>query len=368
MGSDLTPVQQDRIEDQRKRFRNTFFLLQMALVFGLLLCPLFMPSFRVMDVVAKIMIFTVVVASFDLILGYTGILSLAHGMFFGIGAYVPALLIYHSGAAHWSHLILAPLAAIVVSIVLALVISLFSLRVKAIFFAMVTLALAEFVQILSIQWSDFTGGDDGISFALPGIFSVDWSVDWIPGLEINGRLMTYYLILVVTVLLFAGLLRFVRSPVGRVLKSIRENEKRAIALGYKTFRYQILATVFGSCLASIAGILFAMWLCYVNPESVLGIGTMVNILLMVLVGGLGTLYGSIIGVSFVNVSENWLPGLLKNIASLLPSHEIVTRLTERWYLYFGIFYILVIIFFPKGVIGTARAIIAKRKIKALENN
>jgi branched-chain amino acid transport system permease protein len=368
MTSELTPVQKERIEQRRTRFTQPFFLLQLALILGLLAAPVFMPSFRVMDVVAKIMIFTVVVASFDLILGYTGILSLAHGMFFGIGAYALALVVHHSGGAQWYHLILAAGAAVAVSILLSLVISFFSLRVKAIFFAMVTLALAEFIQILSIQWSEFTMGDDGISFALPGILSVDWSANWIPGLEINGRLMTYYLILAVTVLLFAGMLRFVRSPVGRVLKSIRENEMRAVALGYKTFRYQMLSITFGSCLASLAGMLFAMWLCYVNPESVLGIGTMVNVLLMVLIGGLGTLYGSIIGVSFVNVSENWLPQFLKNIAALLPQSEIVTRLAERWYLYFGIFYILVIIFFPRGVIGTAREVISRRKINALEKD
>ena len=109
------------------------------------------------------------VASYDLILGYTGLLSFAHAMFFGIGAYSVALFCYHSGSPHWYHLILAAAAALVMSIFLALVLAFFSLRTKAIFFAMLSLALADFFHILGITWSDLTLGEDGITFSLPGI-------------------------------------------------------------------------------------------------------------------------------------------------------------------------------------------------------
>ncbi len=122
-----------------------------------------------MDVMAKIMIFTIVVASFDLLLGYTGILSFAHGMFFGIGAYSVALILYYASKPAWYHLIGAAIASLIISIALALLISFFSLRVKAIFFAMLTLALAEFAHILGVQWTSLTGGEDGISFVLPSI-------------------------------------------------------------------------------------------------------------------------------------------------------------------------------------------------------
>ena len=361
ISTDLTPVQLERLQEQRTRYTQPAFFIQIALVVALMLMPLVIPSFRIMDVVAKIMIFTVVVASYDLILGYTGILSFAHGMFFGIGAYSVALLTYHSGSPQWYHLILAIGVTLVLSVVLSLIIAFFSLRVKTIFFALVTLAMAGYAEILAIQWYDLTLAEDGVSFELPGIFSVDWTGGNFLGTQLNGRLMTYYLILIMSVAFFVVLLRFVRSPVGRVLKSIRENEKRSTALGYKTFRYQIYSIVFGSSIASLAGILFAMWLRYVNPESVLGVGTMFNILLMVIIGGLGTLYGSIIGVTFINVCETWLPDLLKFVAGLLPGNEIFLRLTERWVLYFGILFILVVIFFPKGFIGTARDILAGNK-------
>ena len=124
---------------------------QAAAVLALTVLPFAVPSFRFMDAAAKIMIFTIVVASFDLLLGYTGILSFAHGMFFGIGAYSLALILYHTASPQWYHFLMAVGVSLGVSIVLALVIAFFSLRVKAIFFAMLTLALAEFVHILAVQ-------------------------------------------------------------------------------------------------------------------------------------------------------------------------------------------------------------------------
>jgi branched-chain amino acid transport system permease protein len=337
--------------------------MQTGLILLFAVMPFIFPSFKLMDVMAKIMIFTIVVASFDLLLGYTGILSFAHGMFFGIGAYSVALILYYSSTPEWYHIVIATIISLVISIALALIISFFSLRVKAIFFAMLTLALAEFAHILGVQWTSLTGGEDGISFSLPSIFNFNNSLGTVFNTQINGRLIVYYLILVCTVLLFAGLLRFIRSPLGRVLKSIRDNEQRTIALGYQTFSYQIYSIVFSSAIASLGGILFAMWLCYVNPDSVFHTAIMVNILLMVLIGGMGTLYGSMIGAAFLIITENWLPGLLKSIAALTPENIVVLKMADRWQLYFGILFVLVVIFFPKGVIGTIRSFLDKKRQK-----
>jgi branched-chain amino acid transport system permease protein len=359
--TETTPVQQDRLLEQQTRYTRPTFILQVLLVAFLLVIPWAFSSFRVIDLVAKIMIFTIFVASYDLLLGFSGLLSLGHSMFFGIGAYSLALVIVHSKAPGWYHLLLAVGIALALSILMALIIAFFSLRVKAIFFAMMTLALAEFAFILAIQWYDLTRAEDGVSFKLPGIFSVDWSAPSFLGMEVNGRLMAYYFILMVSVILFIIMLRFVRSPVGQVLKAIRDNEPRATALGYKTFRYQVFAIIFGSAIASLSGILFALWLKYVNPESVLSTALMLNVLLMVIIGGLGTLYGSMVGASFIKIAETWLPDLQKVAKSLLPNIEIVTRLAERWILYFGILFILVVFFFPKGFVGTARDMIKARK-------
>jgi len=362
--SDFTPVQQERFYEQRTRYSRPGFLIQIAALAALAVIPLIFPSFRVMDVVAKIMIFTIVVASYDLILGYTGLLSLGHSMFFGIGAYSLALVIYHSAAPCWYHLLAAAGIALALSIALALVIAFFSLRVKAIFFAMMTLALAEFTDILAVQWYDLTRAEDGVSFKLPGIFNLGWSGPTIGGIEINGRLMTYYFILVVSVILFLLMLRFIRSPVGRVLKAVRDNEPRATALGYKTFRYQVFSIVFGSGIASLGGILFAMWVRYVSPGSTLSTPIMLNILLMVIIGGLGTLYGSIIGAAFIKITETWLPDLQNAAEAIFPNMVILHRLAERWILYFGILFILVVFFFPRGFVGTAREMIRRRRAMA----
>lgn len=358
----LSPVQQERLRERQTRFSQPTFFVQLALLGLLLVVPLVFSSFRVTDLVAKILIFTVFVASYDLLLGYSGLLSLGHSMFFGIGAYSLALVIYHWGPPSYAHLLLAGGLALGLSIALALIIAFFSLRVKAIFFAMMTLALAEFADILAVQWYNLTRAEDGVSFKLPGIFDVDW-VGHLGGLEITGRLLTYYFILIAAVLLFVGLVYFVRSPVGRVLKAIRDNEPRATALGYRTFRYQVLAIVFGSSVASLTGILFAMWLRYVNPGSVLSMPIMLNVLLMVIIGGLGTMYGSLVGAAFIKIAETWLPDLQKVTKSLLPQVEIAHRLAERWILYFGVLFILVVFFFPKGFVGTARDLIKRRRTR-----
>jgi len=361
---DLTPVQQERLRAIHSRYTQPTFVTQLALLAVLLLIPVTFSSFRVIDVTSKIMIFTIVVASYDVILGYTGLLSLGHSMFFGIGAYSLALVIYHASSPSWYHLLIAAAIALGLSVTLALVIAFFSLRVKAIFFAMMTLALAEFTDILAVQWYDLTRAEDGVSFKMPGIFDVGWSGPTIGPLELNGRVMTYYFILIVSVILFGVMLRFVRSPVGRALKAVRDNESRATALGYKTFHYKIFSIVFGSSVAALAGVMFAMWVGYVSPGSVLSTPIMLNILLMVIIGGLGTLYGAIVGAAFIKITETWLPDMQKVAEALLPKSDLVHRLAERWILYFGVLFILVVFFFPKGFVGTARDMIKRRKAKA----
>jgi branched-chain amino acid transport system permease protein len=353
MNQILTPVHEDRIFERENRFKRLSFWIQIALVLLLIMAPL-AGSFRMMDTAAKIMIFTVVVASYDLILGYTGLLSFAHAMFFGIGAYALGLICYHSGDPQWYHLILAVAASLGVSVVLALVLAFFSLRTKAIFFAMLSLALADFAHILGMTWTDLTLGEDGISFSLPGVLNIEWAGFHVLGVHVNPRLLCYYIILIATVCIFLFLLQFVRSPVGRVLKSIRENEARSVALGYKTFHYQVYSIVFGSAIASLGGILFGLWLRFVDPESVLGVFSMVDYLLMVIIGGLGTLYGAIIGVAFFIVTQAWLPDMLRSVADFFPQIEFMHRLADRWMAFLGVFFIIAILVFPKGIIGTIR--------------
>ena len=360
-GQELTPVQLEREQLHRRRFVRPSMWLQILAVAAMAVLPFVFPGFKVIDVATKIIIFSVVVGSYDIILGYTGIISFAHGLFFGIGAYCLALVIHHFGPAQYYHLVLGFVLAIVLSGILALVIAFLSLRIKAIFFAMITLALAEFGLILAMQWNNLTNGEDGVSFNnLVGIFDVKWNAGTLFGLPIEGRLMTYYVILIISVLLFIGMIRFVRSPLGRTIKSIRDNEQRATALGYKTFRFQTVSIVFGSVIASLGGFMFAMWVRYVNYESAMDIAIMLNILLMVIIGGLGTLYGSIIGAAFVTIIMAYLPDVQQSLKAL---PKFVQDIGERWLLFVGLLYILIVVFFPQGVVGTARALIARWKTR-----
>ena len=213
-------------------------LLLIGIVVALAIAPFAFPGSKSLNVVAKMLVFILLVASYDLLLGYTGIVSFAHTMFFGIGAYGVAIASTRLGEGFVAVLV-GLAAALAVSLALSLVIGLFSLRVKAIFYAMITLAVAAAFQTLASQLSDFTGGEDGLSFKNPAVLSPSFEPFDEPflGVALDGKLLTYYLLFVVVALLFLALLRVVNSPFGRVLQAIRENDFRAEAIGYRTVVY-----------------------------------------------------------------------------------------------------------------------------------
>ncbi len=353
-----SPVRSARLEERRRRWRDPTLALRLALVAAFALVPL-VPSFQTTDLALKIALFATLVASYDVVIGYTGIVSFGHAMYFGFGAYAVALALGRFGAPDYGHLALGFAAGILVSAVVAVAIGTFSLRVKALFFAMITLAFAEFALILAVQWSQATGGEDGLSPTLPGVFAVTYA-GRVLGVAVTGRLVTYYAVLAACVALFLLMSRFVHSPLGRTLQAIRDNELRAEALGFRTFVFQILASSFGSVVASVLGGCYALWVRYVNPESTLGIPIMLDVLLMVIIGGIGTLYGGIIGAAFLLTARTVLPDLRGLGAALFPGSEVFQRLADRWLLYFGVLFILVVFFFPKGVLGTVRERLARR--------
>src|SRR5258707_2850293 len=166
-----------------------------AIVVGLALAPFLFPGAKSLNVAAKICVFVVLAASFDLLLGYTGIVSFAHTMFFGIGAYGVAIALTRMGA-EWGAVVLGIVAGLVVAIVLAAVIGLFSLRVRTIFFAMITLAVASAFAILASQLPALTGGEDGLNYRLPVALRASFAVaDGTPfGARLNGRLLDYCLV------------------------------------------------------------------------------------------------------------------------------------------------------------------------------
>ena len=357
-----TPVQIFRTAEKRRQYRRGSFFLKIGFLVLFVLVPFVFPSYKNVDLAMQIAMFATLVASFDILLGYTGILSFGHGMFFGVGAYCVAFLIGKYGMPSYLNLALGFIVGAVIASALALLISFISLRVKAIFFAMITLAIAELAIVLATGLSHFTGGEDGISLTMPGIFAVSFSLGNFLGLEITGRVVTYYFILLSCLGLFLLMLRFTHSPLGRVLQAIRDNVQRAEALGYKTFIFQTISISFGCVVAAIVGGLYAMWVGYVNPESSLEVmAIMLNVLLMVIIGGMGTLYGGIVGAAFLLITQTFLPDLQNIAKDLFPQAEFLHNVLERWLLLFGTLFILVVIFFPKGVIGSVNEFIAKRK-------
>jgi branched-chain amino acid transport system permease protein len=339
--------------------------LLLAILFGLAFAPFLFPGVKALSVAAKVLIFVVLVASFDLLLGYTGIVSFAHTMFFGIGAYGVAIASTRMGAG-WSALAVGTAGALVLSAVLALAIGLFSLRVRAIFFAMITLAVAAAFQTLASQLFEITGGEDGLTFRIPGLLSPshEFFDNPILGVSIDGRLLSYYLLFVAAVVLVLALLRIVNSPFGRVLQAIRENEFRAEAIGYRVVVYRTLSSVISALFACLAGCMLAIWLRYNGPETTLSFEIMIDVLLIVVIGGMGTIYGAAIGALLFLVAQSYLQDLLRlgseAVSGSLPWLAALLS-PDRWLLWLGVLFVLSVYYFPTGVVGRLRASAHRRR-------
>ena len=274
----------------------------------------------------EVFIWAVFAASYDILIGYIGVLSFGHALFFGTGAYVVGMLLKH---AQWN-LFAAVLAVVVIAGIESLIIGFLSLRVRGAYFAMVTLAFASAALIL-VDATDFrkwTGAEDGLQ-AIPVPDFVNATAH---------RPEFYYFALAFAVGAFLLVRRFVDSPSGRVWAAIRENEPRAISIGFNTLVFKVQATMVSGILASLAGVMYALWNTSATPLT-LDSGTTINALLMTIIGGAGTLIGPMLGAGVLQLLGYWLNLLLGS----------------AWQLVFGLIYIFLVLFFPYGIVGTWRA-------------
>jgi len=265
--------------------------------------------------------------SYDLLFGFTGILSFGHAMFFGTGAYVIAILIgkNFNWPFGW-----ALVAVILVALLQSLIFGMLSLRVKGVYLAMVTLAFAEMFFILAEagDFRQYTGADDGLhGFAVPAYLSAT-----------AYRTRFYFLALLFFVVIFLVAKRLIDSPTGRVMIALRDNESRATMIGYNTFWFKLAAFVAAGIFASLAGALFALYNVSVTP-AILSIFKTIDALAVTIIGGAGTLIGPIVGASIIQLLGYWL---------------------ERWFgadwtLIYGIIFMLIVILLPYGIVGTIRA-------------
>jgi len=310
----------------RAKFLNNKLLVGVMFA-ALAVVPFVSDSKFLLSMLISIFILAVFGMSYDLLLGFTGIVSFGHAMFFGIGAYSVGILITKTKNPDMLYVGIG--IAVVLAAVLALIIGALSLRVKDVYFSMITLAFAELLFIIAEKWSTLTGGNDGIPYIqVPEIF--------------RDRTAFYYIGLAFLIVMYLFLRRVIDSPLGRTLQAIRENEQRVESLGYNVLQYKLVSLVIAGVVAAMAGGMWAILQRYVNT-SVLGLDRTIDALLMTIIGGVGTLVGAILGAGVITFAHEWLSSL-----------STTNPIFERWLMIFGVIYIVIVMFFPKGIIGTIK--------------
>jgi branched-chain amino acid transport system permease protein len=286
----------------------------------------------------KLLCFAMFACAFNLLLGYTKMLSFGHAAYFGSSAYVTGWLVTVHG---WGT-IEAILAGVAVSMVLGLVIGAIAVRRQGIYFAMITLALAQLVYFVCLQ-AEFTGGENGLQGIPRGSLF---------GLVSLGRDDTmYYVVLAVFVAVYLFIRRIVHSPFGHVLQAIRENEPRALSLGYKVDRYKLLAFVLSASIAGLAGSLKALTLGFVTLSDV-SQGTSGEVILMTLLGGSGTFLGPVVGAGVVLTLEEYLSDHVGAWVSVI----------------IGAIFVVCVMIFRRGFVGEIQWRIANYRSSALRRD
>jgi len=290
----------------------------------------------------QILVFGLYATSFNLLLGYAGLLSFGHATYFGLGAYGTGLVMKW-----WNpHVLVAMTAGVVLASVAAVIIGWFCLRRRQVYFSMLTLAFTQMVFFVFQQSRDITGGDDG----LRNIPIADFDVPFFGSIPLEGLRHPenrYFFVLIVVVLSLILIQRIVDSPFGRVLQSIRESEERAKALGYPTDRILLLAFVFSGAFAGLAGALWALLAGFVGLETLswLWAGDAV---LMTIVGGAGSFVGPFIGAA-----------VFQSLREYVSRHEALL-FGMGWQFYTGVIFMACVLFFPDGIWGTLKQKLRRR--------
>ena len=299
---------------------------------GLLILALVAPMLGLYPVfVMKLLCFAIFACAFNLLLGFTGLLSFGHAAFFGSAAYVTGWFIKAQG---WTPE-LGIAAGVIASGLIGLVVGAVAIRRQGIYFAMITLAIAQMVYFICLQ-APFTGGEDGLQGVPRGaLFGL---------ISLESDTTMYYLVVAIFVACFLVISRIVHSPFGQVLKMIRENEPRAISLGYQVDRYKLMAFALSAALAGLAGSLKTL---------VMGFATLSDVhwsmsgevILMSLLGGVGTFFGPVFGAGIVISLQNLLADKVGSWVTVI----------------IGVIFVLCVLTFRKGVVGELQAYLERRR-------
>ena len=267
---------------------------------------------------SQMLVFAIFALGYDIAFGYTGLLSFGHAAFFGLGAYGTGLTLIHLS-------IPAPLGilmGVIISLLIAVPIGYLSIRRRGIYFAMVTLAFAQMIYFIAFKWRSLTGGDDGLhGVPRPPLGFID----------LRSEVVLYYFILFFFILSIVLGIRIIRSPFGKTLECLRENEERARSIGYNPTRYKLISFVISACFAGLAGGLYTLLQNFV-PLFSLGLDISGDVVLMTLIGGMGTLYGPVMGAM-----------------GLIYLKDLLSSYTNVWPMFLGLLFVVSILTFRKGV-------------------
>src|SRR5688572_4221671 len=278
-----------------------------------------------LSILTDLLIFGLFALSLDLIMGYTGMVSFGHAAYFGLGAYGSALVLIHFE----QPIPVALLAGALLAGAVAAPVGWFCTRATGIYFAMLTLAFAQLLYTVAYKWRDLTGGSDGIA-GVPKT-ALFWG-----GPSLAAPRPFYFLVATCVVLSLVACRALVRSPFGRALQAIRENERRFVALGRDPRPFKLVVFVIAGLFAGLAGALFAPFRGFASPEVMFWVLSGQG-LMMVITGGIGTLVGPILGAMVFILIQ-----------------EVLSSYTEHWMIFTGAIFVLMVIFLPGGLVGTAR--------------
>lgn len=304
-----------------ERRQNTMFWITAGLgLIVLIISPLLLGSYAV-SLLTEVLILAIFASGLNLLVGYTGLVSLGHAAFLGVGAYVTAIVTVLLGYPVWAGMG----AAVLVSLGMAFVIGALSVRTRGVQFLLITLAFGQLLRAVA-ERSRETGGDDGMT----RIPRLDLSAF---GLSTHSDHVFYFLVLVFFVVAMLLLRMVVQSPFGRTLVGIRENEKRIKAVGYNTMPYKTVAFAISGMVCGLAGSLWAQHAYFVNPH-IMSWQMSGEALLIVIIGGAQAFFGPLLGAAFYVLLKSYL-----------------STITESYMMIFGLMFVLVVAFFKGGIAG-----------------
>ena len=282
----------------------------------------------------QIIIWGLFALGFNVCLGYTGMLSFGHAAYFGVGAYTAGIVLIRL----WENIWFSLLGGLVMGALLALILGYLCIKRRGIYFAMLTLAFAQLVYFVAFQWVDLTGGDNG----LRNIPAVPLSFFGL-AIDIYTPLRFYFFVLFFVFLSLLALNRILQSPFGQVLQAVRENEQRARSCGYDATNVRWVAFIISGAISGLAGSLYALYLHFVGIDS-LYYSTSGQVIMMTLLGGMGTFIGPFIGAGVFLYLE-----------------DVLSVITPNWMIFLGVIFVLCVLFFPSGIWGTVKELSLKRR-------